>query len=64
LPAIADSNTSMKKVISESLKKNLRMVVFHNTNEAGVKQSITRFEPINPDKPCYRATFSAPRFTR
>jgi hypothetical protein len=30
------------------------MVVFNNVNERGVKESITRFEPLNPLKPCYR----------
>lgn len=50
------------KVISTSLRKNLQMVVYHNTNAAGKKQSITRFLPLNDQKPCYKRQFGRPSF--
>jgi hypothetical protein len=47
----------MKKVLSVSPAKNLQMVVYHNVDEFGRKFSITRFEPLNAEKPCYRRAF-------
>ena len=40
--------------ISESKKKNIRMVVYHNVGPDGKKGSITRFEAIDTTKPVYR----------
>jgi hypothetical protein len=49
-----------RRVISVSPKKNIEMVVYHNTNEQGVKQSITRHERLNPERPAYRRAFGRP----
>lgn len=44
----------MKKVISVSPRKNIQQVVYHNELPSGKKESITRHEPLNPEKPGYR----------
>jgi hypothetical protein len=46
-----------KVIISESIAKNSREVVYHNVGPDGKKDSITRHEPINPAKPVYKRTF-------
>lgn len=43
-----------KIVISESVRKNIRLVVYQNTNERGEKGSITRHEVLDPKRPVYR----------
>lgn len=49
-------------VISESPAKNICECVYHNILPNGKKDSITRFEPLNPGKNVYRRTFpKAPR---
>lgn len=47
----------MKKVLSVSPSKNIQMCVFHNVGADGKKSSITRFEPLNSLKPCYKRAF-------
>lgn len=44
-------------IISENVRKNHRMSVYHNTGPDGKKQSITRHEPIDPHRPCIRRRF-------
>ncbi len=44
-------------VISESLRKNLKMVVYQNELPSGKKDSITRHEPLNPAKGVYKRVF-------
>jgi hypothetical protein len=44
-------------VISESPRKNIQMVVYHNVDGAGRKASITRHEPLNPARSVYRRAF-------
>ena len=53
-----NENEPKSRVISTSTKKNVQMVVYHNVNERGVKQSITRFEPLNPNKPAHKRQFN------
>lgn len=33
------------------------MVIYHNALEDGKKQSITRFEPLDPHRPVYKRPF-------
>jgi hypothetical protein len=47
----------MKKIISESIKKNIREVVYYNEGPDGKKQSITRHEPLNPARNSYKRQF-------
>ncbi len=47
-------------VISVSPRKNIEMVVYHNTNHLGQKESITRHEPLNPARSVYRRQFAKP----
>lgn len=51
------SEKNGRRVISVSPKKNIEMVVYHNTNSQGVVDSITRHEPLNPAKSVYRRSF-------
>lgn len=44
----------MKKTISESVRKNIRQVVYHNELPDGRKHSITRHEPLDERKSAYR----------
>jgi hypothetical protein len=43
--------------ISENLRRNHRMSVYHNIDADGKKVSITRHEPIDPSKPCITRRF-------
>ena len=43
--------------ISCSPRKNVQMVVFINRPEVGPAQSITRFEPLNREKPAFKRVF-------
>lgn len=54
-------NENGRRVISVSPKKNIEMVVYHNVDEKGRKASITRHEPLNPQKHVYRRDFSGKR---
>jgi len=45
------------KIISESKRKNIKMVVYQNTDEHGKKCSITRHVPLDETKPAYRRQF-------
>jgi hypothetical protein len=59
------SQTVNMKIISvSSRRKNIQMVVYHNQGADGKKQSITRFEPQDPSKPCYKRFGSKPTFSR
>lgn len=44
----------MKKIISQSIRKNIQQVVYHNELPDGTKQSITRHEPLDNLRPVYR----------
>jgi hypothetical protein len=48
-----------RRVISTSIRKNIEMVVYHETDERGRKCSITRHERLNPNKPAYKRAFAA-----
>lgn len=43
--------------VSWSPAKNVKMVVYINRPEVGPAMSMTRFEPINRDKPEYKRQF-------
>jgi len=50
-------NKTNKIVVSESARKNVRMVIYQNTGEDGRKSSITRHEPLDSSAPVYRRKF-------
>lgn len=52
------------KIISVSPRKNIQQVVYQNELPNGKKDSITRHEPLNPDKPHYRRSFKKEYFNR
>lgn len=43
--------------VSVSPSKNVKMVIYHNKPESGPSSSITRFEPLTPDKPSFKRVF-------
>jgi hypothetical protein len=51
-------------IISISSRKNIKMVVYHNKLPSGKIESITRFEPLDPDRPVYKRTFRKPSHSR
>jgi len=58
----APKPTVTRVVISTSEARNVQQVVYHNVDENGKKSSITRFEPLNPDKAAKKRVFpKAPR---
>jgi hypothetical protein len=56
---IAQKDRPKHGSLSISTAKNMGMKVFHNTNEQGVKQSVTVFEPASAGSEVYRRTFGA-----
>lgn len=48
---------SKSGVLSCSPHKNVQMVVYHNKPEHGPALSLTRFEPLNKDKQCFKRVF-------
>jgi hypothetical protein len=54
------SEKNKRSIISESKRKNLQEVVYHNVDDGGNKDSITRFEPLVPGKNVY-SRFGASR---
>jgi hypothetical protein len=57
----ADNNRPRKGTLSTSDAKGMAMVVDHNINEQGVKQSFTTFLQHGA-RPTYRRTFKAMQF--
>lgn len=51
-------------IISTSPRKNLKMVVYHNKLPSGKTESLTRFEPLDPNRPVYKRAFRKPSHSR
>jgi hypothetical protein len=49
-------------VVSSSPQKNIEEVIYINVLPSGKKDSITRFEALNPNKPVYRRKFGKERW--